>query len=42
MTKAELHDGSTKVEKYPALQMAIQKMEIKVDTQSVLELLGFV
>lgn len=42
VTKAELHEGTTKVEKYPALQMAIQKMNIQVDTQSVLEILSFV
>lgn len=28
VTKAELHEGTTKVEKYPALQAAIQKMNI--------------
>lgn len=42
VTRAELHEGATKVEKFPALQLAIQKMNIQVDTQSVLEILGFV
>lgn len=38
---AELKQGSTKVVKYPALQVAIQRMILEVETQSVSQMFAF-